>query len=144
MDLGVSEKVKPLLEAVEKMLEEKVYPVEEEFENDIGKAPGGRFDYTPRQLEIWDELKSEAKSRGLWNFWLTDSDRGYGLNTVEYAYLAEVMGRSKMGAETFNCSAPDTGNMEVLERYGSPWMKEEWLPKLLNGEIRSCYMMTEP
>ncbi|MEM8755039.1 MAG: acyl-CoA dehydrogenase family protein, partial [Pseudomonadota bacterium] len=79
-----------------------------------------------------------------WNFWLTDSDRGYGLNTVEYAYLAEVMGRSKMGAETFNCSAPDTGNMEVLERYGSPWMKDEWLPKLLNGEIRSCYMMTEP
>ena len=144
MFLGVSDKVKPLIEAVEKMLEERVYPVEEEFENEIGKAPGGRFAYTDRQLEIWKELKDEAKARGLWNFWLTDSERGYGLNTVEYAHLAEVMGRSKMGPETFNCAAPDTGNMEVIERYGVDWMKEKWLAPLLEGEIRSCYMMTEP
>jgi acyl-CoA dehydrogenase len=144
MFLGISDKVKPLIEAVEKMLEERVYPVEEEYHNEIGKAEGGRFAYTARQLEIWDELKTEAKKRGLWNFWLTDSEHGYGLNTVEYAHLAEVMGKSRMGAETFNCAAPDTGNMEVLERYGQQWMKDKWLQPLLRGEIRSCYMMTEP
>ncbi|MEL6792857.1 MAG: acyl-CoA dehydrogenase family protein [Pseudomonadota bacterium] len=144
MDLGVSDRVQKLIDQVELMLEEKVYPVEEEFEAEIGKAPGGRFDYTDRQLEIWKELKDEAKARGLWNFWLTDSERGYGLTTVDYAHLAEVMGRSKMGAETFNCAAPDTGNMEVLERYGDQWMKDKWLAPLLEGDIRSCYMMTEP
>jgi acyl-CoA dehydrogenase len=80
----------------------------------------------------------------LWNFWLTDSTRGYGLSTVEYAYLAEETGRSHLAAEAFNCSAPDTGNMEVLERYGSEQQKSEWLEPLLNGDIRSAYAMTEP
>lgn len=144
MDLGVSEKVKPLLEAVAAMLEEKVYPVEEEFHAEIGKHPKGRFHHTDRQLEILDGLKAEAKSRGLWNFWLTDSERGYGLNTVEYGYLAGEMGKSKLGPETFNCAAPDTGNMEVFERYGTDKMKEDWLVPLMNGDIRSAYLMTEP
>ena len=144
MDLGVTEKVKPLLAAVADMINEKVIPVEEEFESEIGKAPGGRFAHTDRQLQILNDLKSEAKGRGLWNFWLTDSKRGYGLTTVEYAYLAEEMGKSKLGAETFNCSAPDTGNMEVIERYGTEAQKEKWLVPLMNGDIRSAFMMTEP
>ncbi|TIO26710.1 MAG: acyl-CoA dehydrogenase, partial [Mesorhizobium sp.] len=79
-----------------------------------------------------------------WNFWLTDSKRGYGLSTVEYAYLAEEMGKAHLGAETFNCSAPDTGNMEVLERYGSEEHRRQWLEPLLEGKIRSAYLMTEP
>ncbi|WP_425500091.1 acyl-CoA dehydrogenase family protein [Pikeienuella piscinae] len=126
------------------MLEEKVYPIEEEFEAEIGKHPKGRFHHTDRQLEILDSLKAEARARGLWNFWLTDSDRGYGLSTVEYAYLAEEMGKSKLGPETFNCAAPDTGNMEVFERYGTDKMKKDWLEPLMAGEIRSAYLMTEP
>lgn len=144
MDLGVTEKLEPLLSAVSDMVTNNVMPVEEEFEHEVGKAPGGRFAHTDRQLEILNSLKSEAKARGLWNFWLTDSERGYGLTTVEYAYLAEEMGKSKLGAETFNCSAPDTGNMEVLERYGSQKMKDDWLVPLMNGEIRSAFLMTEP
>lgn len=144
MDLGVSDKVKPLLDAVGKMLEEKVYGVEEEFESEIGKHPKGRFHHTDRQLEILKNLKDEAKARGLWNFWLTDSERGYGLSTVEYAWLAGEMGKSKLGPETFNCAAPDTGNMEVFERYGTEKMKSDWLAPLMNGDIRSAYLMTEP
>ncbi|WP_340108044.1 acyl-CoA dehydrogenase family protein [Pikeienuella sp. HZG-20] len=126
------------------MLEEKIYPVEEEFESEIGRHPKGRFHHTDRQLEILNDLKTEAKARNLWNFWLTDSERGYGLNTVEYAYLAAEMGKSKLGPETFNCAAPDTGNMEVFERYGTEKMKSEWLAPLMNGDIRSAYLMTEP
>ena len=99
---------------------------------------------TERQKEILDTLKSSAREKGLWNFWLTDSDRGYGLSTVEYAYLAEETGRAHLAAEAFNCSAPDTGNMEVLERYGSAQQKKEWLEPLLNGDIRSAFAMTEP
>ncbi|MFN3262654.1 MAG: acyl-CoA dehydrogenase family protein [Pikeienuella sp.] len=144
MNLDVSDKVRPLLDAVAKMLVERVYPVEAEFEEEIGKHPKGRFHHTDRQLEILDGLKKEAKARGLWNFWLTDSERGYGLNTVEYAYLAAEMGKSKLGPETFNCSAPDTGNMEVLERYGTEKMKKDWLEDLMEGKIRSAYLMTEP
>ena len=89
-------------------------------------------------------MKAKAKAAGLWNFWLTDSDKGFGLTTVEYAYFAEEMGKTPLGAEVFNCSAPDTGNMEVFERYGTEKMKEQWLKPLLEGEIRSAYLMTEP
>ncbi|QFS81496.1 (R)-benzylsuccinyl-CoA dehydrogenase [Roseivivax sp. THAF40] len=144
MDLGITEKVRPLIAAVRQMVEEEIAPLDAEFHAEVGKHPEGRFHHTARQLEILDGLKAKARKRGLWNFWLTDSDRGYGLTTVEYAYLAEEMGKVPIAAEVFNCNAPDTGNMEVLERYGEDWMKERWLGRLLDGEIRSAYVMTEP
>jgi acyl-CoA dehydrogenase len=143
MDLGMTPKVKPLVEKVRAMVRDEIMPMEEEYEAEIGKA-GSRFVYSKRQTEILESLKAKARERGLWNFWLTASDKGYGLTTVEYAYLAEEMGWSRLAPETFNCSAPDTGNMEVLERYGSPAHKEQWLKPLLEGKIRSAYVMTEP
>ncbi|MBL0935844.1 MAG: acyl-CoA dehydrogenase family protein [Rhizobiaceae bacterium] len=143
MNLAMSERVRPLHEKVARMVREEIIPLDEEFLSEIGKD-GDRWTYTKRQTEILQGLKAKARERGLWNFWLTHSDRGYGLSTVEYAYLAEEMGKAHLGAETFNCSAPDTGNMEVLERYGAPEHKERWLKPLLNGEIRSAYLMTEP
>ncbi|SIS83223.1 acyl-CoA dehydrogenase [Roseivivax lentus] len=144
MDLGITDKVRPLIAAVRQMVEEEIAPLDAEFHAEVGKHPEGRFHHTARQLEILDGLKAKARDRGLWNFWLTDSDKGYGLTTVEYAYLAEEMGKVPIAAEVFNCNAPDTGNMEVLERYGEDWMKERWLGRLLSGEIRSAYVMTEP
>ena len=142
MDLGISDRVRPLLDAVTSFINERVLPVDEEFLAEV--AVGDRWALTERQLEILESLKTAAREQGLWNFWLTDSERGYGLNTVEYAYIAEQTGRAHLAAEAFNCSAPDTGNMEVLERYGSDAQKREWLEPLLNGEIRSAYAMTEP
>ena len=142
MNLGMSERVQPLVKAVRQFIREYVEPVDEEFLNEV--SVGDRWKLTNRQKEILANLKSAAREQGLWNFWLTDSHQGYGLSTVEYAYLAEETGRSHLAAEAFNCSAPDTGNMEVLERYGSSRQKEEWLEPLLNGEIRSAYAMTEP
>ncbi|MEL7117355.1 MAG: acyl-CoA dehydrogenase family protein [Pseudomonadota bacterium] len=145
MDLGMTERVRPLVEAVRDMVSDEIAPLDAEFQAEVGKHPSGdRFQHTPRQLDILDGLKATAKERGLWNFWLTDSEKGYGLTTVEYAYLAEEMGKVGIAAEVFNCNAPDTGNMEVLERYGDPWMKERWLTPLLEGQIRSAYVMTEP
>ncbi len=143
MDLGMTPKVKPLVEKVRAMVRDEIMPLEEEYEAEVGKA-GARFVFTKRQTEILEGLKAKAKERGLWNFFLTHSDRGYGLTTVEYAYLAEEMGWSRLGPEVFNCAAPDTGNMEVLERFGSPAHKEQWLKPLLEGQIRSAYVMTEP
>jgi acyl-CoA dehydrogenase len=138
----MSDRVQPLVEAVRKFIAEEVKPVDGEFLAEVDK--GDRWTLTDRQTEIIETLKASAREKGLWNFWLTDSDRGYGLNTVEYAYLAEETGRAHLAAESFNCSAPDTGNMEVLERFGSDQQKTEWLEPLLNGEIRSAYAMTEP
>jgi acyl-CoA dehydrogenase len=143
MDLGMSERVKPLHARVAAMVRDEIMPLDEEFLAEVGKG-GDRWQYTPRQTEILEGLKSKARERGLWNFWLTDSKRGYGLNTVEYAYLAEEMGKAHLGAETFNCSAPDTGNMEVIERYGTDEHKQRWLAPLLEGKTRSAYLMTEP
>ncbi|TCS66623.1 acyl-CoA dehydrogenase [Primorskyibacter sedentarius] len=145
MDLGITEKVRPLIAQVREMVETDIAPLDAEFHAEVGKHPSGdRFKHTDRQLEILDGLKALARERGLWNFWLTGSDRGYGLSTVEYAYLAEEMGKVGIAAEVFNCSAPDTGNMEVLERYGTQAHKDRWLGRLLAGEIRSSYVMTEP
>ena len=145
MDLGITEKVRPLIAQVREMVETDIAPLDAEFHAEVGKHPSGdRFKHTDRQLEILDGLKALARERGLWNFWLTGSDRGYGLSTVEYAYLAEEMGKVGIAAEVFNCSAPDTGNMEVLERYGTQAHKDRWLGRLLSGEIRSSYVMTEP
>jgi acyl-CoA dehydrogenase len=142
MDLGVSDRVRPLLDAVNAFIGKRIEPVEAEYFAEVDV--GDRWSHTPRQAAILEELKSAARAAGLWNFWLTDSEHGHGLSTVEYAHLAEATGRSHLAAEVFNCSAPDTGNMEVLERYGTPAQKERWLGPLLAGEIRSAYAMTEP
>ncbi len=142
MALGMTERLRPIHSAVAAMVREEIAPLDEEFLAEVGK--GDRWSYTKRQTEILEGLKKKARERGLWNFWLTDSERGYGLSIVEYAYLAEEMGKAHLGAEVFNCSAPDTGNMEVLERYGTADHKRKWLKPLLEGEIRSAYLMTEP
>ena len=142
MELGLRPENEELLERVREMIRDEIMPLEDEYHDEIGK--GDRWTYTPRQAEILEGLKAKARERGLWNFWLTDSDKGFGLTTVEYAYFAEEMGKTPLGAEVFNCAAPDTGNMEVFERYGSDTMKEQWLKPLLNGDIRSAYLMTEP
>jgi acyl-CoA dehydrogenase len=142
MQLGMSERVRPLVQAVRTFITERVVPVDNEFLSEVEK--GDRWTFTDRQAEILNDLKSAAREQGLWNFWLTDSDRGYGLNTVEYAYLAEETGRAHLAAEAFNCSAPDTGNMEVLERYATDDQKKQWLEPLLDGRIRSAFAMTEP
>lgn len=145
MDLGVTAKVSPLIEAVRDMVENDIAPLDAEYHAEVGRHPSGeRFALTDRQVEIMEGLKAKARERNLWNFWLTDSERGYGLSTVEYAYLAEEMGKVSIAAEVFNCSAPDTGNMEVLERYCTEEHKKRWLGDLLNGKIRSAYVMTEP
>lgn len=142
MDLGVSANVAPLLEDVKQFIENEVVPLEREYLEEI--SVGDRWKQTDRQVEIMGGLKDKAKAKGLWNFFLTDGDSGSGLNTVEYAYLAEEMGKSHIAAEVFNCAAPDTGNMEVLHKYGSEAQKAQWLEPLLNGDIRSAYSMTEP
>lgn len=143
MDLGVTDKVRPLIAKVRKMMQEEILAADAEYHAEVGKT-GKRFEFTDRQNEIREGLKQKAKDAGLWNFWLTGSDQGYGLTTVEYAYLAEEMGWCTLGPEVFNCSAPDTGNMEVLERYGNDEQKAKWLRPLLDGKIRSAYLMTDP
>lgn len=145
MDLGLTDRVKPLVAQVRRMVEDEIAPLDAAYHAEVGRHPSGdRFQMTDRQFAIIDGLKAKAKARGLWNFWLTDSDRGYGLTTVEYAYIAEETGKAQIAAEVFNCSAPDTGNMEVLERYGTQAHKDAWLKPLLEGDIRSAYLMTEP
>ena len=139
MDFEYSTKVKDLLARVSGFMEKHVYPNEKLFNQQLDEGPT-RWEIPP----IMEELKSKAKSESLWNMFLPDSDRGFGLSNLEYAPLCEIMGRSPIGAEVFNCSAPDTGNMEVLERYGNDEHKRDWLEPLLNGEIRSAFAMTEP
>ncbi|MFD1509929.1 acyl-CoA dehydrogenase family protein [Lacimonas salitolerans] len=142
MNFGMREENRKLLARVADMVRNEIAPMVDEYEKEV--ATGDRWAFTERQTEILEGLKAKAKADGLWNFWLTDSDKGFGLSTVEYAQFAEEMGRVPLGAEVFNCSAPDTGNMEVFERYGTEAMKEQWLKPLLAGEIRSAYLMTEP
>ena len=143
MNLGMTERLKPIHAKVAAMIRDEILPLDEEYLAEVGRD-GDRWTFTKRQSEILEGLKAKARERGLWNFWLTDSESGYGLTTVEYAYLAEEMGKAHIGAEVFNCSAPDTGNMEVLERYGSREHREKWLKPLLDGKIRSAFLMTEP
>lgn len=138
MDLGLSQRVKPLFDDVKAFIEEHVVPNERVFAQQI--EDGGRWCDAP----VMEELKGIAKGQGLWNFFLPDSERGAGLTNVDYAHLAEIMGMYPMSSEAFNCSAPDTGNMEVLERYGSEAQKKQWLQPLLEGKIRSAFAMTEP
>ncbi len=142
MDLGVSDKIAPILARVTAFIAEEIAPVEAEYWEEVDRED--RWVFTERQTEILETLKAKARAEGLWNFFLTEGEHGSGLTTVEYAHLAEQMGASALAPEVFNCAAPDTGNMEVLEKYGSEAQKEEWLKPLLAGEIRSAYAMTEP
>lgn len=142
MDFGIRAENRKLLDRVIEMIDTEIAPLQDEYEAEVAK--GDRWQYTDRQAEILEGLKAKAKAAGLWNFWLTDGDRGLGLSTVEYAYFAEEMGRVGLAAEVFNCSAPDTGNMEVFHKYGTDAMKAQWLEPLLQGQIRSAYLMTEP
>lgn len=141
MDFSLRPENRALLDRVAAMIRDRIVPLEAEYHAEIGK--GDRWTYTQRQAAILEGLKAEAKAAGLWNFWHKDGE-GRGLSTVEYAYFAEEMGRTPLAAEVFNCSAPDTGNMEVFERYGTAEMKKRWLKPLLDGKIRSAYLMTEP
>ncbi len=138
MNFENSDKVKDLQEKITNFMNEHVYESEDIYKKQVEE--GGRWCIP----QIMEDLKSKAKSQGLWNLFLPESDLGGGLTNTEYAPLCEIMGRSPIGAEVFNCSAPDTGNMEVLVRYGTETQKEEWLKPLLNGEIRSSFAMTEP
>lgn len=138
MDFEFSEKVKDLEKRLTAFMDKHIYPNESKYQEHC-EGPD-RWQPVP----IIEELKPKARAAGLWNLFLPASAQGAGLTNLEYAPLCEIMGRSPMAPEVFNCSAPDTGNMEVLERYGSPELKERWLKPLLAGEIRSCFAMTEP
>ena len=138
MNFENSQKVKDLQEKITDFMNAYVYEAEDIYKKQVEE--GGRWCIP----QIMEDLKSKARSEGVWNLFLPDSDLGAGLTNTEYAPLCEIMGRSPIGAEVFNCSAPDTGNMEVLVRYGTDDHKKEWLSPLLNGEIRSAFAMTEP
>src|ERR1700674_5817586 len=137
MHFELSEKTKDLQQRLTAFMEEHIYPNEQRFYDEIQRER-----WSPTQ--IIEELKPKARAAGLWNLFLPHDDHGAGLSNLEYAPLCEIMGRSSMAPEVFNCSAPDTGNMEVLARYGTPDQQERWLKPLLAGEIRSCFAMTEP
>jgi len=137
MNFDYSDKVKSLMQRLSAFMDEHIYPNEARFYQETGK---GRW--SPSR--VIEELKPKARAAGLWNLFLPDNEHGAGLTNLEYAPLCEIMGRSFMAPEVFNCSAPDTGNMEVLARYGTAEQQERWLKPLLAGEIRSCFAMTEP
>jgi acyl-CoA dehydrogenase len=137
MNFDLNDKVKQLQLRLASFMDEHVYPNERRYRDEIE----GDRRIPPRVVE---ELKAKARAAGLWNLFLPDDERGAGLTNLEYAPLCEIMGRSAMAPEVFNCSAPDVGNMEVLARFGTPEQQERWLKPLLAGEIRSCFAMTEP
>src|SRR6478609_3340778 len=134
----LSERAAELQTRLTAFMEEQIYPNEQRYHEEL--EAGDRWQ-APRVME---DLKAKARSVGLWNLFLPESEHGAGLTNFDYAPLCEIMGRSTIGPEAFNCSAPDTGNMEVLARYGTPAQQERWLKPLLAGEIRSCFAMTEP
>jgi len=139
VDFAYTDKVNDLRERVAQFMEEMVYPNEPVFARQVDEGPS-RWEPTL----VMEEMKREARKRELWNLFLPESEDGAGLTNSEYAPLAEIMGRSPIGSEPFNCSAPDTGNMEVLVRYGTSEQQRQWLAPLLDGAIRSCFAMTEP
>ncbi len=142
-NLTMSEEAQPLLDAVKKHITDNVDPILEEYQT-LQAEKDDPWQWHPRQLELLDGAKNKAKESGLWNFFLPDADTGEGLKNLDYAYIAAELGKNPLASETLNCSAPDTGNMEVLERVGTADQKEKWLKPLLNGEIRSAFAMTEP
>jgi acyl-CoA dehydrogenase len=142
-DLRMSEDVRPLYDAVKKFIFTEVEPITAEFFR-LGADRADRWSYAPGQLELLESVKDKAKEQGLWNFFLPDAETGEGLKNLDYAYIAMELGKNPLASESMNCAAPDTGNMEVLERVGTPEQKKQWLEPLLRGEIRSAYAMTEP
>ena len=139
MDFNHTQKVVDLMDRLNAFMDEHIYPNEEAYREHF-KTTDNLWKSPP----LMDELKEKAKNAGLWNLFLPESEHGAGLTNLEYAPLAEIMGRVFFASEVFNCNAPDTGNMEVIDRYGSEAQKEQWLKPLLSGEIRSCFSMTEP
>ena len=139
MNFELSQKVRDLEERLKAFMEREIYPAEKAWADEIARAQN-RW----RPPAVLEELKRKARSQGLWNLFLPESESGAGLSNLEYAPLCEIMGRSAIAPEAFNCSAPDTGNMEVLVRYGTKEQQERWLKPLLKGEIRSAFAMTEP
>ena len=142
-NLGMSEKARPLYEKVKSFIADEIEPMSEKYFA-LAEGRADRWSFAPGQLDLLDEVKGRAKSNGLWNFFLPDAETGEGLSNLDYAYIAFELGKNPLASECLNCSAPDTGNMEVLERVGTPEQKKEWLEPLLRGEIRSAYAMTEP
>ncbi len=142
-DLRMSPAVQPLYDAVKAFIAEQVDPITEEFYR-LGEGRVDRWSWTPEQLELLESVKDQARAQGLWNFFLPNAETGEGLSNLDYAYIANELGKNRLASECLNCSAPDTGNMEVIERVGTPEQKRQWLEPLLRGEIRSAYAMTEP
>ena len=142
-DLRMSEGARPLFEKVKTFIRNEVEPITLRFFQ-LGEGRAERWSWAPGQLELLDGVKAKAKANGLWNFFLPDAGTGEGLSNLDYAYIATELGKNPLASECLNCAAPDTGNMEVLERVGTPEQKKRWLEPLLAGEIRSAYAMTEP
>ncbi|HEX2814893.1 MAG TPA: acyl-CoA dehydrogenase family protein [Phenylobacterium sp.] len=141
-DLRMSAKAMPLLEKVKTFIKDVVEPMSEEFHR-LGEGNPDIWSYAPGQLECLEAAKDKAKAAGLWNFFLPNAETGEGLSNLDYAYIAVELGKNRLASETMNCAAPDTGNMEVLERVGTPEQKKQWLEPLLEGKIRSAFAMTE-
>ena len=142
MDFAYSDKTRELIDRLERFMDEHIYPNEKTYNEQMDAF---RKEGNPWQVpQILEDLKPKAKEAGLWNLFLPESELGGGLSNMEYAPLCEIMGRVGWSSEVFNCAAPDTGNMEVFERYASERLKDEYLKPLLNGEIRSAFLMTEP
>ncbi len=142
MDFDYSPKVRDLQKRLSAFMDEHIYPNEEVFDREVAANRARGNPWVP--TVIIEQLKEKARAAGLWNLFLPESERGAGLSNLEYAPLCEIMGRSHIAPEAFNCNAPDTGNMETIERYGNDAQREEWLLPLLAGKIRSAFAMTEP
>jgi len=142
MDFAYSARTRELQQRLTAFMEANVYPAEKPFHDEVAANRAAGNAWKPTQ--VVEDLKKKARSQGLWNLFLPESELGAGLTNLEYAPLCEIMGRSPIGPESFNCSAPDTGNMEVLVRYATPAQKKQWLEPLLEGKIRSAFAMTEP
>src|SRR5687768_18613720 len=140
MNFELSDRCKELQEKLEAFMEERIHPAEATYRQQVEEGEGTPHVHPP----IMEELKGEARRRGLWNLFLPDDEHGAGLTFLDYAPLAEIMGRTSIASEACNCNAPDTGNMEVLAQFGTPEQKDQWLRPLLDGEIRSAFAMTEP
>lgn len=143
LDLRMSESARELYEKVRKFIAHEIDPITERF-YELGASRTNRWSWAPGQLELLDGVKAIAREQGLWNLFLPDAQTGEGLTNLDYAYIASELGKNRLASECLNCSSPDTGNMEVLERVGTDEQKRQWLTPLLQGQIRSAYAMTEP